>query len=54
MFDNIITYSLIALFMYAMIRVLIETMVAEWGLIPTITLGVIALVCGLAKEFYWK
>ena len=46
MFDNIIVYSLAAVFMYAVGRVLIETLVAEWGLIPTILFGVVCLFIG--------
>lgn len=36
MFQDFIVLSIVAVFFYALGRFILETMVAEWGLIPTI------------------
>lgn len=35
--------------MYAIIRVLIETLIVEYGVIPTILLGIVAVIFGLVR-----
>ena len=50
MFQDIILYGFIAVFMYAMIRVMIETMVADWGIIPTVLLIIVSVIVGIGKH----
>jgi len=50
MFDNIIIYVFAAVFMYAAIRVLVETMIAEYGVIPTVLLVVVSVIIAIAKQ----
>tara|TARA_A100001201_G_scaffold76311_2_gene68915 strand:- start:279 stop:452 length:174 start_codon:yes stop_codon:yes gene_type:complete len=50
MFQDIILYGFIAVIMYAMIRVLIETMIAEWGIFPTVLLIIVSVVIGIGQH----
>ena len=50
MFQDIILYGFIAVIMYAMIRVLIETMVAEWGIFPTVLVIIVSVVIGIGQH----
>ena len=50
MFQDIILYGFIAVFMYAMIRVMLETMVAEWGIVPTVLLIIVSVVIGIGQH----
>ena len=36
--------------MYAMIRVMIETMVADWGIVPTVLLIIVSVIVGIGKH----
>ena len=46
MFQDFIVLSFVAVFFYALGRFLLETMVAEWGLIPTILFWALCGVIG--------
>ena len=50
MFQDIIVWLFVALFMYAMIRVMIETMVAEYGVGGTILFGIATVVVYILWE----
>ena len=50
MFQDIILYGIIAVVIYAMIRVMIETMVAEWGIIPTVLVIIVSTVIGIGQH----
>ena len=50
MFQDIILYGIIAVVIYAMVRVMIETMVAEWGIIPTVLLIIVSVIVGIGKH----
>jgi len=50
MFQDIILYGSIAMVMYAMIRVMIETLVAEWGVFPTVLLLVVSGVIAVGQH----
>ena len=50
MFQDIILYGIIAVVIYAMVRVMIETMVAEWGIIPTVLGIIVSTVIGIGQH----
>ena len=50
MFQDIILWLFVAVFTYAMIRVMIETMVVEYGVGGTILFGIATLVIYILWE----
>ena len=50
MFQDIILYGIIAVVIYAMVRMMIETMVAEWGIIPTVLVIIVSTVIGIGQH----